>query len=184
MGQPGFWEQGASEGPRDTAPWGNGPHGHHWLRLHSSCFRALPDTTPKSGQGPGLQWGDSSPSTGSIHHTQPGRKRVQRTFFPRFTPVLTRTGHHRSQPGTECQVSGDGSAASQHEWLIFRKVLFVPWPHSSVSDATPSDSATQADSVQRIKGVPPTLLAGAAGSPSGKALQQVQILTGPCAACF
>lgn len=72
---------------------------------------------------------------------------------------------------------GNRSTASKHEWLVFRKVPLMSWPHSRVSNAIPSDSAPQIDSVQRIMGLP--LTAGAAGSPLGKALEKVQTLTSP-----
>lgn len=93
---------------------------------------------------------------GSIHHTLLGRKIGQRTSCPTQSwPPLAQgiTGHVAWHYVSGC--CGNRSTASKHEWLVFRKVPLVPWPHSRGSNAIPSDSAPQIDSAQRITGVPP-----------------------------
>ena len=95
-------------------------------------------------------------STGSIHHTQLGRKIDQSTSFPTQSwPPLAQgiTGNVAWHYMSGC--CGNRSTASKHEWPVFRKVPLMSWPHSRVSNAIPSDSAPQIDSVQRIMRVAP-----------------------------
>lgn len=131
MGQPGFWEVGSPGEAQRDSPWGE----------------QTPLITLKGLRPEHIPWGPSiTPSLA---------EKDQRTSFPTQS-CLASTGTGRYMPGC----CGNRSMASKHEWLIFRKVPLVPWPHSRVSNAVPSDSAPRIDSVQRIMGVPP-LTAGA-----------------------